>query len=447
MIGKSSLAIVQEDVDGATLLVIEDHSLPVVRFLVTLRPGAESDPSGQAGLTRVLMDLSLRGTTTDDRQAFNAKLEEMGSHLSAVTGTEAAMWRGITLRRHLDPTLALLADAMARPALQPDEMTPLVEEIVEGLRADRDDDETLAEIFLRRSLYEGHRLGRSPQGEIPDLQGLASDAVTAAFRERLRPGAVVAAFAGDLSVAEARAALQRLVADLPKGAPVTSTLAPLPRPRGVKVVIVDKPERTQVQLRLARPALSGRDADALAFWLGVMAFGGTFTAPLLHEVRDVRGWSYTAHAGFDRLGRLVAPMVFRSAPGLEVALDCVALELDLYRKLAAGELASEAIELARSYVLNRYPLEIATSSDLLMAALRHQLIGQEPEEVFQIPARLAAIQIADVGAALRRTLDPAGVVVVMVATASAIEPAVRARFPEAEVRVVDFAEGLGLNRS
>jgi len=440
---KSALKIERDRVHGATLLLIEDHSLPIVRFMVALRPGALADPPGGAGLAHVLMDLTLRGTTRQSREEFNGALEEMGSTLSAATATEAAMWRGMSLKRHLPATLALLGEAMAQPALAAEEMAPLVDEIVEGLRADRDDDETLAEIFLRRALYAGHPLGRSPQGEVADLQGLDAAAVAAAHRTRVVPGALVVALAGDLTAAEARTAVAALVGALPETEPRPASLPPLPMPERVKILLVDKPERTQAQLRVARPALAGNHPDVLAFWLGVMAFGGTFTSPLTREVRDVRGWSYVAHAGFDRLSGHAAPLVLRTAPAIGDALDCLALELDLYAKLAVGELPLDLLEFARSYIINRYPLEIATSSDLLMAALRHELIGQPPGEAFEIPARMMRLDLARVGQALAGNLRPEDAVVVMVATAAAVEPALRARFPAAEVGVVDFREGLG----
>jgi zinc protease len=440
---RSALEIQRVRVRGATLLLIEDHSLPVVRFVVTHRPGAAADPCGESGLTRVMMDLTMRGTRDKTREAFNAALEEMGSALSAATGMEAAMWRGITLKRYLRSTFALLGEAMATPALSAAELGPLVDEAVESLRADRDDDETVAEIFLRQALYRGHPLSRSPQGEIPELQALTLAAVNEAHRQRIVPTSIVGAMAGDVTLSEARDLLGELVRDLPDRPYAALAPAPPPMPRNLQILLVDKPERTQAQLRVARPAIAGNHPDVLAFWLGVMSFGGTFTSPLTREVRDVRGWSYVAHAAFDRLSGLTAPLVLRSAPAMGDVVDCLALELDLYAGLARGELATDTVEFARSYVVNRYPLEIANASDLVMAALRHELIGEQPDEAFLIPEKIARLEPAEVGLVMRRHLEPTNAVVVIVATAGTVEPALRARFPSADVAVVDFREGLG----
>ncbi|MEZ4272735.1 MAG: hypothetical protein R3C68_15275 [Myxococcota bacterium] len=43
-------------------MVIEERSLPVVRFIVATRQGAALDPVGQSGITSATFELMLRGT-------------------------------------------------------------------------------------------------------------------------------------------------------------------------------------------------------------------------------------------------------------------------------------------------------------------------------------------------------------------------------------------------
>ncbi|MEE8408547.1 MAG: pitrilysin family protein, partial [Myxococcota bacterium] len=312
----------RQQVHGATLLTLEDHSLPLVRTFVALRGGALADPPGGAGLNQVMLDLLLRGTELRCRQEFNATLEQLGSTLQAVTGATASVLRGVCLRRNLDATLELVAEALLRPALDAAEMSSLVDEIVESLRAERDDDDTLSEIFLRRALYAGHPLGRSPQGEIPELQCLEPAAIRAAHAERVRAPAAIVMLAGDVTPDEARSAVEPLLAGMPRDAPPTVEIPPVGAPTGLHITVVDKPERTQSPLRLACPVVDGNHPDAFAFWVGTVAFGGTFTAPFCREVRDVRGWSYTAHADFDRRGLHTQPIVLRSAPSTDDLVDC-----------------------------------------------------------------------------------------------------------------------------
>ena len=62
--------------------------------------------------------------------------------------------------------------------------------------------------------------------------------------------------------------------------------------QGRKVLIVDKPERTQSQILIGQLAPLRKDPSWLPLHVSTMAFGGTFTARLMDEVRAKRGLSY-----------------------------------------------------------------------------------------------------------------------------------------------------------
>lgn len=426
----------------ATLLVLPEPTTPVVRFSFVLRSGALADPPGKAGRTRVMLELLLRGTKTRGRVEWNRALERLGSQLGTTVASELTLVHGIALKRNLAATLALVSEALLTPALDGGERADLVTELVEYLRSERDDDESLAELFWRRALYPDHPLWRRPAGEPGDLWGLTDGDVHAAYREQWRAGDLVIAVGGDISPDEAEAAVAPIVHGLPAPRALATALPPVPAPEGLRFLVVDKPERTQVQLNLGRSAAAGDDPDVYAFWLGVTAFGGTFTSRFCREVRDVRGWSYTAHAEFGRRRPYASPLVLRTAPAVADALDCLELELSLYDELAAGDLEAGSVDFARAYLLNRYPLEIATSSDLLLPAVRNELLGFEPDELFRVPERLEAVREDDVRASLRRHLARGKLVGVLVATADALVPALIRRFPSAMIDVVDYREGL-----
>jgi zinc protease len=410
-------------------------------MLIAWKRGTFADPDGGAGTTRLLFDMLVRGTRDHDRVTFNSLLEEMGTQVHPFVTQDAAFLRATCLTRNFEATVGLLAEALARPALDPTELERLRAEAIDGLISDRDDDDTVADLFLRRALYAGHPLARSPQGEVVDVRAANVELLRAAHAQLTRDQMVVA-FAGDLSMDGAVRATEALAAGLSATAAGARLPEAVREPAGLTVVVVDKPERTQAQLRLGRPALTGADEDATGFWLGVTAFGGTFTSPFCREVRDVRGWSYTAYAAWDRRARLGGPLVLRSAPSVADVVDCLALELDMYRALARGELAAADVEFARSYLLNRDPLERASAAQLLPAMVKNELLGQPPGELFRSPERLQALTVGDVGAAVRRHLDPDRAVATLVATADDVIEPLRARLEDATVRVVDYRDGV-----
>ena len=383
------------DVGGTTLLNIIDHSIPVVRFVVALRRAGLFDPEGKSGATRAMMELMVRGTERRNREAWAGAVEELGSNIATVPGNESAYFRGVSLKRNFAATMDLLTEALTQPAFDTEEHEALIEELVQSLAADRDDDDSVCDIFLRRALHAGHPLERSPSGEAPEVQELTVGDLQALHKKRLTKRDLVIAFAGDLSDDEALAAAQQITKELPLGEPVgpiRDVLPPMVTKSGLHIVLAEKPDRAQVQLRVAQHGLDAKHPDNLALWLGIVAFGGTFTSPFTQEVRDVRGWSYVAHADFARRQAMPASIILRSVPPKENAIDCLALELELLAKLSKGDLDAKVLERARSYVLGRAPFEIANAADMLNPVLRSELIGEPVDTIFRTTERIEAVK-------------------------------------------------------
>jgi zinc protease len=428
------------EVDGATLLLIRESSFPVVRFTVALRRGGLFDPKGKLGATRAMMEILVRGTTKRTREEWSEAVEELGSNIATSPGNESGFFRGVSLKRNFVATMELLAEALAKPRFDADEHEALIEELVQSLAADRDDDDAVCDIFLRRALHKGHPLERSPNGEAPQIQTLTLDDLRAVHAERLTKHDLVIAFAGDLDEKEALDAARIILRDLPQGEPrppVNTALPSIIRKSGLHVVIADKPDRAQVQLRVAQHGIDGLHPDNLALWVGITAFGGTFTSPFTQEVRDVRGWSYVAHADFTRRQAMPASIILRSVPPKENALDCLALELDLLKKLAQGDLDTKVLERAKSYLLGRTPFEVATASDMLNPVLRSELTGLPADDIFYTAERIEALSDDDIFTALKTHVTKDTRTVAMVGSGD-MQHAVRERFPEARVEVVDF---------
>jgi zinc protease len=434
--------ICREDFAGATIITIEDASLPVVRWVAAAPGGSSLDPAGKSGALSMTMDLMLRGTQHKSREVFSSHLEGLGSSLSALGGNELAMLRGLSLKRNLGETLGLMREVMLEPELSEQEFEILREETIDDIVSIPDDDGSLCGVFWRRALYGEHPLSRMPSGEIGELLNLTLDDVKAMHKKVFEEGRLLWVFSGDITPAEAREAVESIYStDTPREYLQTPT-EPVASRQAPHIVVIDKPDRVQVQLRVGHMAVSGEHEDVDPLWLGSTAFGGTFTSPLTHEVREVRGWSYFAATEFRRQRRTPSPMVMHTAPAQEDLVDCLKLEWELFTGLADGQLAHKDIERARQYILGRYPLSIATASDRMVPALYLELLGKPAHDIYALPRRIEKLEAKVVSEAMNKHLDPAKLLVVMVATAKDVVDGLRAEFADATIEVRDYREGL-----
>ncbi len=423
--------------DGIVVLVAPSRALPRVSFRVALRAGSLHDPDDLVGLTRVESELVLRGTEKRSRREFAELIEGYGSSLSAEAGTESQSWGGEALTRHFAATFALLAEALRIPAFSKDELDRLVREMEAERTMRRDDDATLARLFFRKALFGAHAYGRDPLGTRKSLARLTPEKLREEHRRRLVRGNIVVSAAGDTDAASVSALIDAHLAWLPAGASLAAEVPPTPEPSGVTLYVVDKPERTQSQIIIGRPSLKGTNPDHVALNAAVTAFGGTFTAPLMHEVREVRGWSYGAYASIAEMRGRGGFSMF-AAPAVGDTVGCLELMVELYKKLWAGDYPESLFEFGRTYLRQQHPFAVATPDARASEYTHAELLGRPEDWVETYPAKLDALRPLEIGQTPKRYLSDTDFVVVLVATHAELEHALKNLSFAPEIKVLPY---------
>ncbi|MCA9675966.1 MAG: insulinase family protein [Kofleriaceae bacterium] len=403
---------------GTRMFVEASGDTPLVWFEVCAQSGASSDPFGVEGLTRHASMLARRGAGDLDRAALDEALDGLGAVLDVAAGRDTVTLSGLCLTRNLDRVVDLAADVLAAPRFEALEHERLLRETPQVIDEIHDDDSSLATRWFDRECAPGHAYARTSVGTTASLARIDRDAAAATWRRLFVPRNVLIGVAGDVDEDRAATIAQRLVERLPDGPP-----PPLPAfdegaaPRGRRLVVVDKADRTQAQLRLGHlgPRWGGDDTPAML--LLETAFGGMFSSRLMQEIRVKRGWSYGAGCSLRR-SRGAHWFEMWMATAIEVAGDAAALTLQLYGDLVARGLTADEIDFARSYLVGSMPFHLATARQRMQLAVRDVAFGLAPDYTATLPDRLADLGVDEVRAAAARHLRPDDVVTVAVTTAA-----------------------------
>ncbi len=409
---------------GAVALLVEDHALPQVRFGVTLRVGAAADPVGKEGLARLTASMLLRGAGERSRAQIEEGVDSLGSTLDVAAGHTSLSLDGDALSRNLDPFLALLADVLLRPTFPEEELARLKRETVSELQSLRDDDQRLAARFFRQQVFAGHPYGRPALGRVSTVKAITRADVAGFYERHFVAGNIVLSAAGDVTEKELSAALARHFPALPPGKATAAKLPPAPRPKGRRVVLVDKPERTQVQAFLGHEGIAASHPDRHALALANTAFGGTFTARLMQEIRVKHGWSYGAYSrlGVDRDAGNFYLWLFPKTADAPAALR---RSLELYEELVARGLKPEELEFAREYRINAFSFATDTSGKHVDELVRVEVLGLPRDWLDTYVTRVREVTADAVQAAVKRHLHPGDLVVTILCTADELVRAVQ----------------------
>ncbi len=425
------------ELGGARLIVEPASDAPLVWIDVAILGGAAADPVGREGLHRHAALLARRGAGDRDRTAFDEALDGLGAAIEVTVGRDAVTLSALCLTRNLAPVVALLADVLAAPRFDEDEHARLTRETPQVLDEVRDDDGALATRWFDREVCPGHPYGRTALGTEASLAALDRGSAAALWRAEVVASNLLIGIAGDVDLATAERLAGELVARLPRtpAPPPIALVAPPPR-REPRLVIVDKADRTQAQLRFGHLGPRFGDDDTAALLALETGFGGMFSARLMQEIRVKRGWSYGAGCALRRSrGRHWFEMWMATA--IDVAGAAARLTHDLYAALADDGLTDAELALTRSYLLGSLPFHLATARQRMQLAMRDALFGLPVGYTAALPTRVAQLSVADVRAAARRHLRPDELVTVAVTTAAAA----RADFERAAIgatRVVAF---------
>jgi zinc protease len=422
---------------GMLLLVEENHDLPLVEVQITLRTGSAHDPEDMVGLARTTARMVRMGTRRMRAPEVEEAIDALGGSLGIETAPSYTRFSGSVIKRNVGPFLALVGQLLAQPAMRAADLEQVRREALADLVELRDNDRALGARELRRALFGDHPYGRPVLGTQRSLQALDRAAVVAHWQRHYVASNVVLGVAGDVTPDEARALVERHFAGLPTGERPRDEV-PAPRiPRGRRVVIVDKPARTQTQIYIGTLGTLARDPDHVPLVVANTVFGGTFTARLMREIRTVRGWSYGASSrlGLDRRREL---WMMHTFPAAADTVACVALQLEMLEALVARGITREELAFAQDYLAKSYAFEIDTASKRLDQRIDVEVFGLPRDYYARHVERVRAVRREEANAALRARLSTDDLAIVVVATASEVRDGLAALPGVASVEVVPY---------
>ncbi|MBL8788784.1 MAG: insulinase family protein [Deltaproteobacteria bacterium] len=425
-------------------ITVPDPSRPFSTFCLALGQGSLADPPGQAGRAWLTAQMVLRGAEGLSRREISTTIEGLGSVCDLSVGRDHTMLWADALTRQREPLLACLDRVLGAPTFPEAELDKLRRETLAELEAVRDDDASLGMRFFVRALYGSHPYGRPLKGTERSLPALTRDNLVACFRSWSQEGALVGQ-SGDVDAPSGEALAARLTRHLPArstsgGAAPIPTFTPPEKLGGWKVILVDKPERTQTQVFMGHVALAGLGAhhpDWTALQVGQTPFGGTFTSRLSHEIREKRGWSYGAWSQVTADQRL-GTFMMRFYPATKDTLPALQLTDELLRAYLADGPSDAELDAAQANLQNSFVFTVDTASRRLSELVSTRLLGHPDSWLDGTVDRLRQVTHADATRAMRAHVSADDLVVTIVCSARELEKELAAWPRVKSLEVIDW---------
>jgi len=404
--------------NGLQVVVAERAGIPLAAARLVLRGGSALDPSGKAGLAHLVGLAARRGTRRRTGPEIDLTVESLGAELNTGVDEDASYFGLSAPVEALPRCLDVLADVATAPTFPAAEVNRVRRREVASLAHDLDEPSVIADRAMLHATFGRHPYGHPSEGRMRDLRAARRADVTGFHARHFRPGEAILVVVGNVPTGEVLALVRSRFGRWRGEDGASVAIAP-PAPPRRAVLVVDKPDITQSQVRIASAGFARRSPD---YHRGIVAsalLGGGFTSRLMEAIRVNRGLSYGVRSRFATSGS--GGLFFVSTfTKVETTAEIIEVALEETTRFCDEGPTAEELERMQSYLCGLFPLSLETHDQLAEKLSDLALFDLPDEEVSGFREKIRAVTAEgcrDVG---RGYFPLADRVVVVVGPAKAI---------------------------
>jgi zinc protease len=237
--------------NGLTVIVHEDHSVPVVSVNTWYHVGSSREKPGRTGLAHLFEHIMFEGSKNVPNGAFHRMLEAVGGTYNGTTSEDRTNYFEDVPANVVELPLFLESDRMGHllETLTPERVDGQ-RDVVKNERRERIENAPygMADIFIDQALYPADHPYHWPViGYMDDLTAATHEDIKDFFRRYYAPGNASLVIAGDIDAKESRRLATKWYGEIPAGPPV--------EPLGTRPVVLEKEKRLVYEDNVQLPRL------------------------------------------------------------------------------------------------------------------------------------------------------------------------------------------------
>ena len=410
--------------NGLTVHLVPRGPLPLVAVRLVIRAGSAFDPPGRLGVGDFAARLFRRGAAGQSADQISDVVDFVGAGMGGFANEENVIMSLSTPSKHFAPMFELMARLVREPEFPEHELELARRRTLASLTNDLDDPGSLADRALVRATWGTHPYAHETIGGKKDILAFTRDDLKRFHQERLGPQIAHLYVVGAFDIDEVMGTIERTLGSWsggPREIPEVPIWEGLARPG--EVLIVDKPEQTQVQLRIGGHGVQRGHPDHFPLVTMNTVLGGGFTSRLVTEIRVKRGLSYGAGCAFDMMSVAGTFTVssFTRTESINTLIDVALGEVKKMKKV--GPSKSELATVQR-YISGLYPARLETNEAVSGAIADVVHYGLNDSWISDYRERIAAVTVKEAAAAADKHLFGNERCIVLVGNAEALRPKV-----------------------
>lgn len=391
--------------NGMTVLVLEQHFLPIVEIHALIKAGSAQDPPEKAGLANLVASLLDEGTTTRSSRQLAEQIDFVGGSLAVQADEDFTTASARTLKKDIDLGFTLLADILQRPAFPKQEFERVRSQILGEITSDNDDPGHIAMKAFNQVVFQNHPYRWPVNGTEDTLGKITLADVQSFYAKEYLPNQVILTIVGDVTVEQATALVQTHFGSWKKGVAQPRTIK---KPAVIDKKIVQLIERdlTQSTIVIGHPGISRTNPDfyAVTVMNHVLGAGG-FSSRLMDTIRDKQGLAYGITSHYD--GRLMpGPFWINLQTRTETTNQAINGVLAEVKAIREAPVSDQELADAKAFLMGSFPLRLDSTAKLAQVLAQVEFFGLGFDYFSQYPKWIERVTKEDVLRVAKQYLDP-----------------------------------------
>lgn len=403
--------------NGLTVILMRYTKVPVVHFRLVSRGGSSDDPAGVEGVASVATSLMREGTTTRSSSDIAGAIDFVGGSLFASSGLDYCAVRGEVLMKDVDTGLDLFGDILLNASFPDEELERERKQRLAGLDALKEEPGSIASRVFTGSIYGAHPYGK--QVTRGSLNAITREHVVQFYQRVFVPNNSTLVVVGDFTNEEMLSKLQQKLGQWKRGETHPQSYPPPSLNQGRRVVLVDKPDATQTQIRVGNVGIDIKNPDYFAVAVANSVFGDGFTSRLVEELRVKRSLTYGASSNFPAYlhGGSFSISTFTKNETINETIDVILEEVKKYREKGPDK---EELKKAQNYIAGGFARGLQSPEALAARITDIELYDFPSDYLESYIQKLQAVSLADVKRVITRYFAHEDLVFVLVGPASTV---------------------------
>ena len=389
--------------NGITILTEHMPGLRSVTAGIWVRRGSRHETPELNGICHFIEHSVFKGTQRRTARDIAVESDRLGGNLDAFTTHEMTGFAVKVADRSLPEAIDLLADLIAHPRFDQNDLDREQSVILEEMKMVEDTpDELLGELF-NAAYFPDHPLGRPIEGTRATIATFDHHTISAFHRSAFVTSNLVVAAAGNIEHELLVALVESAFADSTaetngRGPNEAAEQAPTP---AAPILIEQKKELEQAHLVIAAPWPDARSSERYAASMLASVVGGGTSSRLWQTIREERGLAYSVGAGGSTFSD-VGVFTIYAGTSPENVDEVVDLSLAEMRRVVAESISHEELKLAQDQATSSILLGLESSSGRVGALARQEIIHGRRISPAEIIRKLEAVTPEDMQQVARR---------------------------------------------